>query len=239
MRIVMHSTVSSLQAELAMQTTDTNIRKIILATNIAESSITVPDVKYGKRLQFFEVPFPSFISDFICFCLVIDFCLTRNLETDSSTNFTSLRLAWSSKNNCEQRAGRTGRVMDGKCYRLVTKEFYNTKMRSSAIPEIVNSPLENIILKAKILEMGSPESILALAIDKPKLSDIGNAILRLKEMGALLPTSNGLLKDFDGDITFIGRIMSCLPLDCKLSKLIIFGYCFSVLHECIVIGEFN
>lgn len=43
----MHSTAEDLQAELAMQPTNANIRKILLATNIAESSITVPDVKYG------------------------------------------------------------------------------------------------------------------------------------------------------------------------------------------------
>lgn len=47
-RIILHSTITSAQTQLAMQKTNENIRKIILATNIAESSITVPDVKYGK-----------------------------------------------------------------------------------------------------------------------------------------------------------------------------------------------
>lgn len=52
----MHSTVENLQAELAMQPTKANIRKILLATNIAESSITVPDVKYGKLRNKFPIP---------------------------------------------------------------------------------------------------------------------------------------------------------------------------------------
>lgn len=47
-RIIMHSTISKEQIECALQTTSDNVRKIILATNVAESSITVPDVKYSK-----------------------------------------------------------------------------------------------------------------------------------------------------------------------------------------------
>nr|XP_023417860.1 ATP-dependent RNA helicase TDRD9 [Cavia porcellus] len=58
-------------------------RKIILSTNIAESSVTVPDVKY-----------------------VIDFCLTRTLVCDEDTNYQSLRLSWASKTSCNQRKGR-------------------------------------------------------------------------------------------------------------------------------------
>lgn len=112
-------------------------------------------------------------------------------------------------------------------------------MRDSPIPEILSSPLENIILKTKLLDMGSPESILALAMDKPYLSDIGNSILQLKEIGALLQTCNGVMAEMDGDISFIGRVMANLPIDVKISKLIVLGYCFSMLEECIIIGEFH
>lgn len=221
-----------------MQQTNRNVRKIILATNIAESSITVPDVKYGMLLYPFFSDFPIFNRlGRISRILVIDFCLTRILVTDKETNFSSLRLSWASQNNCEQRAGRTGRVMPGKCFRLVTHEFYEKRMRKAAHPEIIHCPLEDIILKIKVLNMGSPESIIALAMDKPNYSEIGMTILRLKEMSALLKTTNGLIMEMDGDITFIGRVMASLPIDAKLSKLIVYGYCFSVLNECIVIGE--
>lgn len=109
-------------------------------------------------------------------------------------------------------------------------------LQETAIPELVSSPLENVILKVKLMEMGPPTSILALAMDRPELSDIANTILVLKEIGALLKTCNGEVNDMDGDISFIGRIMANLPIDIKIAKFIILGYCFSILDECIVIG---
>lgn len=109
-------------------------------------------------------------------------------------------------------------------------------MHENAIPELVSSPLENVILKAKLLDLGPPESILALALDRPQLTDVANTILILKEIGALLKTVDGKVENMDGDISFIGRIMANLPLDVKIAKFIILGYCFSVLDECIIIG---
>lgn len=106
-------------------------------------------------------------------------------------------------------------------------------MRETPIPEFVSSPLQNIILKAKMLEMGTPQSILALAMSAPKLSDIGNTILVLKEIGALLENGD----DGDGDLSFMGRIMASLPIDVKIARLIILGYCFSILEETIIIGN--
>ena len=55
---------------------------------------------------------------------VIDFCLTKQLVNDTNTNFPCLELVWASKANCQQRAGRAGRIMDGRVYRLVPKEFF-------------------------------------------------------------------------------------------------------------------
>lgn len=110
-------------------------------------------------------------------------------------------------------------------------------MLEHSIPELISSPLENVILKAKLLGMGPPAAILALAMDQPKLNDIANTILILKEMGALLKTCNDEENDMDGDLSFIGRIMANLPLDVKIAKFIILGYCFSILEECITIGN--
>lgn len=55
---------------------------------------------------------------------MIDFCLTKILVTDTSTNFTTLQLHWASRANCRQRAGRAGRVMNGRVYRLLPRHYY-------------------------------------------------------------------------------------------------------------------
>lgn len=103
--------------------------------------------------------------------------------------------------------------------------------------ELIRSPLENIVLKVKKLNLGSPVSVLALAMDKPKLSAIATTILLLKEAGGLLRHSAGLYNELDGDLTSIGRIMADLPCDIKISRFIILGHCFGVLEECLIIGE--
>lgn len=110
-------------------------------------------------------------------------------------------------------------------------------MSKYSVAEMLRIPLETVVLKTKILNMGSPASILALAMDPPPLSNILNSILLLKELGALIRLSeNGTFDREDGELTYIGTIMAALPIDVRVSKLIVLGYLFSVLEETIIIG---
>ncbi|CAH0728336.1 unnamed protein product, partial [Brenthis ino] len=208
----LHSTITADEQVRVFQRAPPGHRKIILATNIAESSITVPDIKY-----------------------VIDFCLMKVLVADQNTNFTSLQLSWASKSNCEQRAGRAGRVRDGRVYRLVTDKFFDS-FSQDCQPEIVRCPLERLVLLAKMLNMGPPSEILALAMDPPDMSNIHRTILVLKEMGALMKTIDEEWSNSDGDITYMGRIMAKLPIDVRCSKLIVLGYVFGCLEECVIMA---
>ena len=101
-------------------------RKVIISTSIAESSITVPDVKY-----------------------VVDFCLTKTTYTDTGTNLTQLLLDWAAKSNCDQRMGRAGRVNNGICFRMVPSSFYQNKIADFPTPAIERESLERLILKIK------------------------------------------------------------------------------------------
>ncbi|KAG7200201.1 hypothetical protein KM043_000633 [Ampulex compressa] len=210
--VVLHSSITNEEQLRIFEKPPTGYRRIILSTNIAESSITVPDVKY-----------------------VIDFCLTKQLITDLRTNLQCLELTWASKANCQQRAGRTGRVMDGRVYRLVPKNFYDNALPKVGHPEILRAPLENIVLKTKLLDMGEPRAILALSLDPPDLSNLESTILLLKESGALLNRPENM-KHFDGELTDLGRIMANLPMDIRIAKLIMLGHVFSVLRDAIIIG---
>ncbi|NXK75720.1 TDRD9 helicase, partial [Amazona guildingii] len=188
-------------------------RKIILCTNIAESSVTVPDVKY-----------------------VIDFCLARTLVCDEETNYQSLRLCWASKTNCNQRKGRAGRVSKGYCYRLVCKNFWTDSIPEQSVPEILRCPLGATVLKIKKLDMGGPKALLATALSPPSVGDIERTVLQLKELGALTNCVQAEENPHDGELTFLGKVLAQLPVDLHLGKLIVLGHAFGCLEECLIIA---
>ena len=208
--IPIHSSVSFEEQQKIYAVSPPHTRKIILSTNIAESSLTVPDIKY-----------------------VIDFCLTKNVQCDRETNYPRLMLDWASKNQLIQRKGRAGRVnKDGRVFRLIPEAFFDYHMKQEHVPEMKRIPLTKVILDVKMLSMGSPKQILALAMDPPDIENLQRSIIGLKEIGALLTTVDGVQVRDDGDLTVMGEVMARLPLDVKLSKLVIFGH---MVWQCVSI----
>ncbi|XP_018582855.2 ATP-dependent RNA helicase TDRD9 [Scleropages formosus] len=210
----LHSTVTLEEQNGVFLVPVPGYRKIILSTNIAESSVTVPDVKY-----------------------VIDFCLERQLVCDKESSYQSLHLVWSSKANCNQRRGRAGRVSKGYCYRLVTKEFWKREIPDHAVPEMLRASLASTVLRLKLLDMGDPRTLLSTALSPPKLGDIEKTILQLKELGAMshIQEDQGQNR-FDGELTFLGRVLAHLPVDLHLGKMIVLGHVFGCLEECLIIA---
>lgn len=132
-------------------------------------------------------------------------------------------------------------MSDGLCFRLADRRFIEDELSDYALPAILREPLHKVILDTKRLgQQWEPKKVLSLAIQPPKLLEIERTILILKEAGALsLKTSRpgGYVNNaHDGDLTFVGRIMANLPLDIKLSKLILLGYAFGMLRECIILA---
>ncbi|KAL1512681.1 hypothetical protein ABEB36_002237 [Hypothenemus hampei] len=212
--IPLHSSLPNDEQALAFKKVRPGYRKVILSTNIAESSITVPDT-----------------------CFVIDFCLTKVMTVDSMTKYMSLKLEWASHVNCEQRAGRVGRTCDGRVYRLVPKSFYIDEMEKVNAPEILRAPLEHVVLHTKRLDLNdTPAQILALAMTPPDIKHIESTIWKLKEIGALLKTCRGQFVNSDGDITYLGQVMATLPIDVRLSKMIVLGNLYSCLEETLIIA---
>ena len=208
---VLHSALSPVDQQNAFIAV--NRPKIILATNIAESGVTIPDVHY-----------------------VIDFCLSKYLAIAKGSQISTLMLDWTSKNNCKQRAGRAGRVCPGTVVRMVSKDIYD-QMKNYPAPEIKRIGLEAVIVKTKLLGMGTPLDLLALALDPPEKSSVVDSVLYLKELGGLSRLNADNSFDYtDGKLTYLGYIMSSLPIDVRLTKFVILGYMFGVLDEVIIIA---
>ena len=211
--IPLHSSIPWEEHQRVYDEVPPHTRKIILATNIAESSLTIPDIRY-----------------------VIDFGLTKNMQADPETNYPRLVLEWECRNQIVQRSGRAGRVFhDGRAYVLIPESFANQLPREH-VPEIQRVPLTKVVLDVKMLDMGSPKEILALAMDQPAIHSLLKSIVSLQEMGALRRTVKGVQSRDDGDLTVLGEIVARLPIDVKLGKLIFLGHLFGVLEEAIIVA---
>lgn len=129
----LHSSVSTSEQKDVFSPPSIGQRKIILSTNLAESSITVNDIVYGKfRFYYVSISYFSLI-------LVVDFCLTKQMVVDSQTQYEGLKLQWASRNNCIQRAGRVGRVCDGRVYRFVPRDFYQVTIKHLNVENKTNN----------------------------------------------------------------------------------------------------
>jgi HrpA-like RNA helicase len=137
-------------------------RKIVLATNIAETSITIEDVT-----------------------CVVDSALVREQRHDTSRNTRILADAFASLAALRQRAGRAGRVRAGKCYTLVS-EARRRALPGHPTPEMLRAPLETLCLQVAKLGLREPISdILRRAISAPRASAVGAAVTRLQALKAM------------------------------------------------------
>ncbi len=144
-------------------------RKIILGTNIAETSITIPDVQY-----------------------VVDTGKLREKQYDQTRRISQLLCTWVSKSNSKQRAGRAGRVQNGNYYALFTKERYE-KLRAIGLPELLRIDLQEICLRVKAQALQTPiRDFLAEAIEPPDPKAVDSSILNLQALDALTDDGEAL-----------------------------------------------
>lgn len=160
--IPLHSSVSNVEQRKVFQTAPVGVRKVVVATNIAETSITIDDVVH-----------------------VIDCGKHKEMQFDPRRGMSRMVEAWISQANVKQRRGRAGRVRHGHCYCLYTRHRFEKLMRPFQVPEILRVPLVELCLQIKYLSLGNIASFLQKAIEPPKADAIDTAIATLNEVGAL------------------------------------------------------
>jgi len=137
-------------------------RKVVAATNVAETSITIEDV-----------------------VAVIDTGKVKETSYDVSSNIVRLQEVWATQAACQQRRGRAGRVRAGVCYKLFTRNV-EASMAPRAVPEMLRVPLEQLCLCVKATNSERDvATFLAGTLTPPDSGAIANAIRTLYRMGAL------------------------------------------------------
>lgn len=137
-------------------------RKVIAATNVAETSITIEDV-----------------------VAVIDTGRVKETSYDTKDNMVRLQEVWASQAACKQRRGRAGRVRAGSCYKLYTRKA-EANMAPRPDPEIRRVPLEQLCLSVKAMKgIGDVATFLAHTITPPESIAVQGALHFLHRVGAL------------------------------------------------------
>ena len=134
-------------------------RKIVFATNVAETSVTIPGVKY-----------------------IVDTGLAKELCFDPKKNMNSLEVQIISKSSAEQRKGRAGRTSAGKCYRLYSEEVFDT-MPDKSLPEILRVTLESTALK--LHEFGVADVLHFDFVEEPDRAALEKAVENLVFLEAI------------------------------------------------------
>ena len=177
--------------------------RIVLATNVAETSLTVPGIKY-----------------------VIDTGTARISRYSARTKVQRLPIERISQASANQRSGRCGRVSDGIAIRLYSEEDFNSRPEFTD-PEILRTNLAAVILQMiAIGVVREPGDISRFPFVQPPASRaINDGVNLLRELGALTerPRRKGRDGNNSATLTAIGRAMAAFPVDPRLARMIIEG----------------
>lgn len=157
----LHSSIPNDRQQAAFDVPPRGIRKIVIATNIAETGITIPDIT-----------------------CVIDGGKHKESRFDARRQVNKLVETFIAKSNARQRMGRAGRVQAGVCFHLFSRARYE-KMAEHQLPEFQRLNLDDLALRVKTVRMGGIEEVLLEALDAPTPENVKRSINNLIEVGAL------------------------------------------------------
>ncbi len=185
-------------------------RRVVIATNAAETSLTVPGIR-----------------------AVVDAGTARISRYGRRTKVQRLPIEPISQASANQRAGRCGRLGPGVCIRLYAEDDFNARPEFTE-PEIQRTGLASVILQMAALDLGDIESFPFL--DPPDSRSIRDGVALLEEVGALRPNGDDTGGDARRRLTKIGRRLARIPLDIRLARMVLEADRNDCLHEVEVIA---
>ncbi len=180
-------------------------RRVVLATNVAETSLTVPGIRY-----------------------VVDTGFARISRYSQRLKVQRLPIEPVSQASAQQRAGRCGRTSDGICIRLYTEEDHQSRPEYTD-PEILRTNLASVILAMTALDLGDIMGFPFL--DPPDRRTVKDGLDLLHELGAIDPSA----RESRNRLTPVGRQLSQLPLDPRLGRMVVEADRNGCLAEVLVI----
>ncbi|XP_048582367.1 ATP-dependent DNA/RNA helicase DHX36 isoform X2 [Nematostella vectensis] len=194
--IPLHSLMPTANQRQVFDRPPLGVRKIVIATNIAETSITIDDVVF-----------------------VVDCGKVKEKSYDASRKISCLMPVWISTASSRQRRGRAGRVQPGYCFHLFT-QLQAQSFIDYQLPEMLRTPLEELCLQIKILKLGMVREFLSKALQPPEPLAVQNALDVLAQLNALDTKENLTPLGYHlaslpvdpriGKMILFGAILSCL-----------------------------
>lgn len=188
-------------------------RRIIIATNVAETALTVPNIRY-----------------------VIDLGFARISRYNYRSRIQRLPIEAISQAAANQRKGRCGRIGDGVCIRLYSEDDFNTRPKFTE-PEILRTNLASVILQMTRLNLGDVAEFDFITPPDFRLINDGKKLLL--ELGAITdaPTKTAIKKrkSLPIALTKIGQIMAKMPIDPRLARMLVAGDYFDCLSDILII----
>ncbi|KAF9242610.1 P-loop containing nucleoside triphosphate hydrolase protein [Melanogaster broomeanus] len=186
-------------------------RLVVVSTNVAETSLTIPGIRY-----------------------VVDCGRAKERRYDAISGVQSFQVSWISKASAAQRAGRAGRTGPGHCYRLYSSALFEHYFDSFSQPEILRTPIEGVVLQMKSMNVDAvvnfpfptPPDAQALKKAETVLTHLG----ALRSTPLISSTSSEVsMATIGGKVTPLGQSMSLFPLAPRFSRMLVAGQ----QHDCL------
>lgn len=199
--VPLYSLLPSEKQMRVFDTPPTGYRLVVVSTNVAETSLTIPNIRY-----------------------VIDSGRAKERHYDIASGIQSFQVSWISKASAAQRAGRAGRTGPGHCYRLYSSALYEHYFESFSQPEILRTPIEGVVLQMKSMNIDAVANFpFPTPPDRQVLKKAETVLTRLGALSSapLVSQAGVSMSTIGGQVTPLGKAMSLFPLSPRFSRMLV------------------